>query len=173
MPFRKPLINMSPKFLLNYPKARSNLSEMVEGTEFQRIIGDAECEANPSNVRRVIFCTGKVYHDIYNEREARGLQDKVAIVRIEQIAPFPHDLMKQQLDLYPTAKVYWAQEEHKNMGAYEYCKQRIRSNSNWTRRVNYAGRNSAAAAATGSKQTHKIELKKLLAKCFEEEEDFE
>merc|ERR1711881_493539 len=172
MPFRKPLINMSPKFLLNHPKARSSLSEMNEGTEFQRIIPDAN-EDKPENVRRVIFCTGKVFHDIDAEREERGLEDKVAIVRIEQIAPFPFDLVKKQLDLYPNAKVYWAQEEHKNMGAYEYCKQRIRTLSNWTRRVNYAGRKAAAAAATGSKQTHKIELKRLLDKCFEEPEDFE
>merc|ERR1711981_337739 len=111
----------------------------------QMMNDDPDGDAHPENIRRIIFCSGKVFHDIDAEREARGLQEKVAIVRLEQIAPFPFDLIKQELDKYPNAKVYWSQEEHKNGGPYEYCKQRIRTASNWTRRVNYAGRQSSSS----------------------------
>jgi len=168
MPFRKPLINMSPKSGLNHPRARSDLSEMAEGTEFKRIIEDPTCQENPEKCKRIIFCTGKVYIDIEDERKKRGFDDgSVAVVRIEQIAPFPFDLVKEQLDKYPNAELYWSQEEHKNGGAYEYCKARIRTTSGHSRRVYYAGRASSASAATGSKQTHKNELKKLLNDCFD------
>merc|ERR1712178_656450 len=168
MPFRKPLINMSPKSGLNHPRARSDLSEMAEGTEFKRIIEDPKCQENPEKCKRIIFCTGKVYIDIEDERKKRGFDDgTVAVVRIEQIAPFPFDLVKEQLDKYPNAELCWSQEEHKNGGAYEYCKARIRTTSGHTRRVYYAGRARSESAASGSKQTHKNELKKLLDDCFE------
>lgn len=166
MPFRKPMINMSPKSGLNHPRSRSDLSEMADGTEFLRIIEDPTC-VESDKCKRIIFCTGKVYIDIEEERKKLGLdQGEVAVVRIEQIAPFPFDLVKEQLDKYPGADVYWSQEEHKNSGAYEYCKQRIRTVSDFSRRVHYAGRASSASTATGSKQTHKKELKKFLGECF-------
>lgn len=159
---------MSPKSGLNHPRARSDLSEMADGTEFQRIIQDPLCQENPAACKRVIFCTGKVYIDIEEKRKQLGLDDgSVAVVRIEQIAPFPFDLVKETLDKYPNADLYWSQEEHKNAGAYEYCKARIRTVSDFSRRVYYAGRASSASAATGSKQTHKKELKMFLEKCFE------
>jgi len=166
MPFRKPMINMAPKSGLNHPRSRSELSDMADGTEFLRIIEDPTC-VETDKCKRIIFCTGKVYIDIEDERKKLGLdQGEVAVVRIEQIAPFPFDLVKEQLDKYPGADVYWSQEEHKNSGAYEYCKQRIRTVSDFSRRVHYAGRASSASTATGSKQTHKKELKRFLDKCF-------
>lgn len=168
MPFRKPMINMSPKSGLNHPRARSDLSEMSDGTEFQRIIEDPLCQEKPEACKRIIFCTGKVYIDIEDERKKLGLDNgEVAVVRIEQIAPFPFDLVQEQLDKYPNAELYWSQEEHKNGGAYEYCKARIRTVSGFGRRVFYAGRASSASTATGSKQSHKNELKKFLSECFE------
>jgi len=122
----------------------------------------------PEACKRIIFCTGKVYIDIEEERKKRGLDNgEVAVVRIEQIAPFPFDLVQEQLDKYPNAELYWSQEEHKNGGAYEYCKARIRTVSGFGRRVFYAGRASSASTATGSKQSHKNELKKFLSECFE------
>lgn len=168
MPFRKPLILMSPKSLLRHPEARSSFDDMIEGTDFKRIITDHET-TEPEKVRKLMFCSGKVFVDLKEERAARGFDaNDVTIVRIEQLSPFPSDLIKKQLDKFPFAKVYWCQEEHKNSGAFEYAKQRIRSVSGWSRRVNYAGRPSAAAAATGSKQSHKMEHKRMMNQAFKE-----
>lgn len=83
LPFRKPLILMYPKSLLRLPTARSSFDEMVEGTEFKRIIPDDE--ADPSTVKKVVFCSGKVYYDYKKERDAKNMQKDVAIVRIEQV----------------------------------------------------------------------------------------
>lgn len=170
MPFRKPLIIMSPKSLLRHPEARSSFDDMIEGTDFKRIITDNET-TEPEMVRKIMFCSGKVFIDLKEERKKRGFTaNDVSIVRIEQLSPFPSDLVKKQLDKFPFAKVYWCQEEHKNGGAFEYAKQRIRSVSGWNRRVNYAGRPSAAAAATGSKQHHKYEHKNFMDGAFKEME---
>jgi len=167
LPFRKPLILLTPKSLLRLPEARSKWSEMTEGTSFKRMIPEEGAPAkNPANVKRIIFCSGKVYYDLVKERAARGFDDSVAIARLEQIAPFPYDEVIPEMEKYPNAEVYWAQEEHKNMGGYDYCKPRLRTASNWERRVHYAGRGPAAAAAAGSKQVHKMEFDKLMNDCF-------
>ncbi|XP_043191293.1 2-oxoglutarate dehydrogenase, mitochondrial-like isoform X1 [Amphibalanus amphitrite] len=127
MPFRKPLILMTPKSLLRHPRAQSSFDDMVEGTEFKRVLPDtAAAGQSPSGVRRVIFCSGKVYYDLEKAREDRGLQDQVAIVRVEQLSPFPFDEVKQQLDLYPAdADIVWAQEEAKNNGAWAFVEPRF------------------------------------------------
>ncbi|KAF0306871.1 2-oxoglutarate dehydrogenase, mitochondrial [Amphibalanus amphitrite] len=153
MPFRKPLILMTPKSLLRHPRAQSSFDDMVEGTEFKRVLPDtAAAGQSPSGVRRVIFCSGKVYYDLEKAREDRGLQDQVAIVRVEQVgdervrgrgedrglqdqvaivrveqlSPFPFDEVKQQLDLYPSdADIVWAQEEAKNNGAWAFVEPRF------------------------------------------------
>lgn len=86
LPFRKPLIIMSPKSLLRHPEARSSFDEMLEGTEFQRIIPDnGPAAQNPSKVKRVLFCSGKVYYELKKARSERNLDDSVAIVRVEQV----------------------------------------------------------------------------------------
>lgn len=86
LPFRKPLILLTPKSLLRHPEARSSFDEMIEGTEFQRIIPDKGPAAqNPSGVKKVIFCTGKVYYDIKKAREEKNLTDSIAIARVEQV----------------------------------------------------------------------------------------
>lgn len=86
LPFRKPLILMTPKSLLRLPEARSSWSEMGPGTQFRRIITDGgPADANPENVKRVMFCSGKIYYDLVKERQARGFEDSVAIIRIEQV----------------------------------------------------------------------------------------
>ena len=88
------------------------------------------------------------------ERKVRGFDDKVAIARIEQLAPFPYDEVIPEMNKYKKAQVYWVQEEHKNMGFYDFCKPRLRTASNWDRRIHYAGRDPAASAAAGSKQVN-------------------
>jgi len=167
MPFRKPLILFTPKSLLRNPMARSSFDDLLPGTEFQRVIPESGAAAeNPEQVRRLIFCSGKVYFDIVKEREARGLTEDVAIARIEQVAPFPYDLVRAELDKYPHADIHWLQEEHKNMGFYDFCRPRITTASEWTRRVHYTGRKPAAAAAAGSAASHEHQTRRLYSEAF-------
>ncbi|XP_042238789.1 2-oxoglutarate dehydrogenase, mitochondrial-like isoform X2 [Homarus americanus] len=136
LPFRKPLIIMTPKSLLRHPEAKSSFDDMVEGTEFQRIIPEAGPAAkNEAGVKRLIFCSGKVYYDLAAARKEAGIEDSIAIARVEQIAPFPYDLIKQECDKYPDAELVWSQEEHKNMGAWSYIQPRIATALNHERHI--------------------------------------
>ncbi|MBN3296954.1 ODO1 protein, partial [Amia calva] len=162
-PFRKPLIIFTPKSLLRHPEAKSSFDDMLPGTRFLRLIPDNGAAAQaPEGVRRVIFCTGKVYYELTRERKTRGLEAQVAISRIEQLSPFPFDLVKAEAEKYPEAELVWCQEEHKNQGYYDYVKPRIRTTIERTRPVWYAGRDPAAAPATGNKNAHLQELKRFL-----------
>uniref|UniRef100_A0A2M4BBS8 oxoglutarate dehydrogenase (succinyl-transferring) n=1 Tax=Anopheles marajoara TaxID=58244 RepID=A0A2M4BBS8_9DIPT len=133
LPFRKPLIVLTPKSLLRHPECRSNFSEMTDGTEFQRLIPDALTAENPNAVKRVIFCTGRVYYDLLKARRDRQLDSSIAISRIEQISPFPYDLVKAECAKYPNAELVWAQEEHKNQGCWTYVQPRFDTAINSTR----------------------------------------
>jgi len=163
LPFRKPLILMTPKSLLRHPEARSSFDLMSEGTEFLRIIPDeGPAGSNPSGVKKVVFCSGKVYYDIKKARTDKNLDDKIALVRVEQISPFPYDLIKNECAKYPDAQLVWAQEEHKNQGAWYYVQSRFQTTLNGGRPVTYCGRPTAASPATGSKAQHLKELNALL-----------
>lgn len=165
LPFRKPLIVMSPKSLLRLPECRSSFDEMLEGTSFQRIYPESGLASeNPSEVKKIVFCSGKTYYDLVQEREKSKLESSIAIVRIEQLCPFPYDLIRKELEKFPNAKICFAQEEHKNMGAYSFCKPRLATllrsmNDQRSEEINYAGRGSAAATATGIKSSHYTETK--------------
>lgn len=134
MPFRKPLIIFTPKSLLRHPEAKSPFDEMVEGQEFKRIIPESGPKAaeNPEGVKRLIFCSGKVYYELRKAREERGLDDSVAIARVEQLCPFPFDLVREEINKYPNAELAWAQEEHKNMGAWSFIQPRFHTVSKET-----------------------------------------
>ncbi|XP_023245263.1 2-oxoglutarate dehydrogenase, mitochondrial isoform X2 [Copidosoma floridanum] len=139
LPFRKPLILMTPKSLLRHPEARSSFDLMLEGTEFQRIIpDDGVAASNPDNVKRVLFCSGKVYYDLKKARAERKLEDSVAITRVEQISPFPYDLLKKEVAKYPNAELIWAQEEHKNQGSWTYIQPRFQTALNGTKPISLA-----------------------------------
>ncbi|NXU66319.1 OGDHL protein, partial [Horornis vulcanius] len=167
LPFRKPLIVLTPKSLLRHPEAKSSFDEMVSGTTFQRVIPESGLAAQaPHEVKRVIFCTGKVYYDLVKERKNQDLEKQVAITRLEQISPFPFDLLKEELDKYPAADLVWCQEEHKNSGYYDYVRPRFRTIVNRTRPIWYVGREPAAAAATGNKNTHLVSLRRFLDTAF-------
>ncbi|KAL4113356.1 hypothetical protein QTP88_016990 [Uroleucon formosanum] len=167
LPFRKPLIIMTPKSLLRHPEAKSSFDEMNEDTEFSRIIPEKGIAAdNASNVKRLIFCSGRVYYDLTKAREEHNLVDTVAIARIEQISPFPFDLVKQECAKYPNADILWSQEEHKNQGPWPYVQPRFHTVLNNTKTIGYAGRPTAASSATGSKMQHLKELKALLDRSF-------
>ncbi|XP_006770452.1 PREDICTED: 2-oxoglutarate dehydrogenase, mitochondrial isoform X4 [Myotis davidii] len=168
LPFRKPLIVFTPKSLLRHPEARTSFDEMLPGTHFQRVIPeDGPAAQNPENVKRLLFCTGKVYYDLTRERKARDMVEQVAITRIEQLSPFPFDLLLQEVQKYPNADLAWCQEEHKNQGYYDYVKPRLRTTINRAKPVWYAGRDPAAAPATGNKKTHLTELQRLLDTAFD------
>uniref|UniRef100_A0A6Q2X5Q7 2-oxoglutarate dehydrogenase complex component E1 n=1 Tax=Esox lucius TaxID=8010 RepID=A0A6Q2X5Q7_ESOLU len=162
-PFRKPLIVLTPKSLLRHPEAKSSYDDMLPGTHFQRVIPDSgPVSEKPEEVKRIVFCTGKVYYELTRERRNRGMDYTVAITRIEQLSPFPFDQVKVETDRYPNADLVWCQEEHKNQGFYDYVKPRLRTTVNSTRPVWYAGRGPAAAPATGNKAAHLVELKRFL-----------
>ncbi|XP_062709578.1 2-oxoglutarate dehydrogenase complex component E1 isoform X2 [Aedes albopictus] len=134
LPFRKPLVLLTPKSLLRHPEARSSFSEMTDGTEFQRIIPDASAASeNPSSVKKLIFCSGRVYYDLVKARRERKLDSDIAISRLEQISPFPYDLIKAECAKYPNAELVWAQEEHKNQGYWTYIEPRFDTAINSTR----------------------------------------
>lgn len=163
LPFRKPLVVLTPKSLLRHPEAKSPFSEMVDGTEFQRIIPDATAASqNPNNVKKLIFCSGRVYYDLTKARRERDLESNIAISRLEQISPFPYDLIKAECAKYPNAELVWAQEEHKNQGYWTYIAPRFDTAINSTRDLGYVGRPCAASTATGSKAQHTKELKNLV-----------
>ena len=96
LPFRKPLVVMTPKSLLRLPECKSSFDDLLPGTEFKRMILDnGPASENPAAVQKILFCTGKVYYDLLKERKDAGLEDKIAIHTIEQICPFPFDIMKK------------------------------------------------------------------------------
>ncbi|XP_075233720.1 oxoglutarate dehydrogenase Nc73EF isoform X8 [Lycorma delicatula] len=163
LPFRKPLILMTPKSLLRHPEAKSSFDQMTENTQFLRLIPDeGPVSENPGSVKRVVFCSGKVYYDLKKARDEKKLNDSIAITRIEQISPFPYDLVKKECAKYPNAELIWSQEEHKNQGAWTYVQPRFNTALNGARDISYCGRPTAASPATGSKMQHLRELSALL-----------
>lgn len=169
--FRKPLIVMTPKSLLRHPDAKSSFDEMLEGTSFRRLIPEiGPAEENAEAVKKLLFCTGKVYYELAKDRLQKDRVKDVAIARVEQISPFPMDLVKQEIAKYPKAKLAWVQEEHKNMGAWSYVKPRFETvlkKEGSGRHVSYVGRHVSASTATGSKHTHIMEHSRLLKDAFE------
>ncbi|XP_025419008.1 2-oxoglutarate dehydrogenase, mitochondrial isoform X3 [Sipha flava] len=143
LPFRKPLVIMTPKSLLRHPEAKSSFDEMTEDTDFLRIIPEKGAAAdNASNVKRLIFCSGRVYYDLTKSREERNLVDSIAIARVEQISPFPFDLIKQECAKYPNADIVWSQEEHKNQGSWPYVQPRFHTVLNNSKPIRPLAKNS-------------------------------
>jgi len=163
--FRKPLVVFTPKSLLRHPLAKSSFDEMTPGTVFKRIISES---SDVSNAKRLILCSGKVYYDLVEEREKRGMQEDIAITRVEQLHPFPHSDIEEEVARYPQGtQISWVQEEHKNAGAWSYMKQRVENHLPAGQLISYIGRGPAASAATGNKKLHKTEYKKLMDKSFD------
>ena len=170
---RKPLILMTPKSLLRHKRAVSRLDEMGADTTFHRILYDdaAMLPNEPiklvpdDKIRRVVLCSGKVYYDIYDEREKRGIDD-VYIMRIEQLYPVPLKALVQELGRFKGAEIVWCQEEPRNMGAWHFIEPYLEWVLNQinapNKRPRYAGRAAAAATATGLMSKHLAQLKALL-----------
>ena len=167
---RKPLIVMSPKSLLRHKLVVSNLGEMGPDTRFHRVLPESDRLVLDKKVRRVVLCSGKVYYDLLEERRRREIKD-VAIVRVEQLYPFPWKGLMQQLGRYPHAEVVWCQEEPANMGAWFFVGQRletiVRDLDNDHTTVSYVGRRGAASPATGMHSRHIQEQKWIVDQALE------
>ena len=175
--FRKPLIVMTPKSLLRHKKAVSRLSEMAEGSSFHRVLwDDAEIGGHTEvklrgddAIRRVVLCSGKVYFDLLEDRERRGIDD-VYLLRLEQFYPWPMKSLSKELARFKTAELVWCQEEPKNMGGWTFidpwleltlAKLKISA-----KRARYVGRPASASTAAGLMSRHKKELETFLAQAF-------
>lgn len=161
--YRKPLVIFMSKRLLRFKDAMSPLSDFTEASRFRPVIGDKIERANPENVKRVVLCSGQVYYDLAAGRAERKLEDDVAIIRIEQLYPFPYDEVKAELAKYPNAKqVGWAQEEPKNQGAFYQIRHRLEEVISEEQKLSYAGRPSSASPAVGYMSKHVAQLKQLV-----------
>ena len=163
--FRKPLVLMTPKSLLRHKLAVSPLSDFAPGSHFRTVIPEIDTIAPAAEVKRVVLCTGKVYYDLLAERREAGAKD-VAIVRLEQIYPFPTKSLAAVLAQYPSAQVAWCQEEPENMGAWTFVDRRLEKLlgglSIAAKRPVYVGRPEAASPATGLAKTHAAEQAALV-----------
>jgi 2-oxoglutarate dehydrogenase E1 component len=158
---RKPLIVMTPKSLLRHKLASSNLSELTSG-HFQNVIPEVD-QLDAKKVKRVVLCSGKVYYDLYLRREQLQ-QEHVAIIRIEQLYPFPAELLEKAMADYVNADEFiWCQEEPKNQGAWFTSQHHMRTVIGSRGYLEYAGRPFSAAPAVGYMALHKEQLENLLA----------
>jgi 2-oxoglutarate dehydrogenase E1 component len=161
--WRKPLILMTPKSLLRTRASFSERSVLTDG-RFQRFIGDDGVVAK--DVRFVMACTGKVYYDLAAEREKRGRGD-VAIVRCEQLYPFPAQALEDELRRFPNVEqISWVQEEPQNMGAWTFMAPRLELAARGRCKIVYVGRVASASPATGSPESHKLEQELILKEAF-------
>jgi 2-oxoglutarate dehydrogenase E1 component len=161
---RKPLIVMTPKSLLRHKLAVSSLDELANGS-FQLVIGEHR-ELAAKKVRRVVLCSGKVYYDLLEEAGKRELKD-VAIVRVEQLYPFPRAEVTAELDKYPTAKeVIWCQEEPMNQGAWFQIRHHLQACIGSKHSLSYAGRARSPAPAAGHLNTHNVEQTALVEQAL-------
>lgn len=163
--FRKPLILFSPKSLLRHKLAVSDLADMAEGTRFHRVLPEIDRLAPDKEIRRVVFCSGKVYYDLLEERRRRGI-DNIALVRIEQFYCWPRQAVLNNIARYPRAEIFWCQEEPANMGAWTFVLPRLANILDELLRdgglPTYVGRPASAAPATGSYKKHVAEQARLV-----------
>ncbi len=158
-PYRKPLIVMSPKSLLRHKLAVSSVEDLTDG-EFQLVIPEVDA-IDAKQVKQVVLCTGKVYYDLLEERRARGI-DNIAIVRVEQLYPFPREVLAAELKRYANAaRVIWCQEEPQNQGSWYQIRHHLQACKGKEQSLAYAGRPVSASPAVGSFQLH-IERQKSL-----------
>jgi 2-oxoglutarate dehydrogenase E1 component len=174
--FRKPLILMTPKSLLRHKRCVSDLSELGDNTSFHRILRDdaengrSTTKLKPdAKIRRVVLCSGKVYYDLLDEREKRGIDD-VYLLRVEQLYPFPLKSVAQELSRFKKADIVWCQEEPKNMGSWSfvepYLEWTLAQAGSSTKRARYAGRPASASTAVGLMSKHVEQLNAFLNEAF-------
>jgi 2-oxoglutarate dehydrogenase E1 component len=163
--FRKPLVIMTPKSLLRNKEATSPLAEFTKG-EFRTVISDQGSDTDPAKVKRLIACSGRVYYDLVKRRNEKKIID-AAIVRVEQLYPFPHKPFAAEIRKYPNlADVVWCQDEPQNQGAWFFVQHYIHENMLDGQRLGYAGRPASASPAVGYAHLHQEQLKALLDQAY-------
>jgi 2-oxoglutarate dehydrogenase E1 component len=161
---RKPLFIMTPKSLLRKPEAVSALKELAQGG-FRTVIGETET-LDPASVTRVVACAGKVYYDLLAWRRAKAI-DNAAIIRVEQLYPFPHKQFAAELKRYRNAlEVVWCQEEPQNQGAWYQTRHYYAEYMRAEQKLHYAGRPSSASPAVGYAARHAEQQQQLLETAF-------
>jgi len=162
---KKPLIIMSPKSLLRHPMATSNTDDLTKGS-YRPLIPDSEVE-DKEKIDRLIFCSGKVYYDLYQHRDENDI-DNAAIVRLEQFYPFPDQDVRSLLEEYDHVEdIVWCQEEPKNMGGWTFVSLRITRALMEGQELRYAGRQASASPATGQMKIHQAEQQRLIKAALE------
>lgn len=164
--FRKPLIVVAPKKMLKFAPAGSDIEDFATDSTFLRVIGEQSKEmTSDDKVRKVVFCSGQVYYDLIAERTKRGMND-VALVRVEQLSPWPFRSIEAELNRYKNAELVWCQEENKNNGVWSFAEPRFRNQLKQMGRkdvdINYAGRDINASPSTGFGAVHKQQLVNLV-----------
>ena len=160
-PFRKPLMIMTPKSLLRNKEAVSSLQDLAKGG-FQTVIGETNPGIDAKAVRKIVICSGKVYYDLIGARRERELDD-VAILRVEQLYPFPHKALEAEMRKYPgVTQVVWCQDEPQNQGAWFFVQHHIQDALKEGQRLSYAGRPASASPAVGYYDKHYAQQKELL-----------
>jgi 2-oxoglutarate dehydrogenase E1 component len=166
-PYRKPLIIFTPKSLLRHKESVSPLEEFAE-SKFKPVNGEWDADIKPENVKRVIFCSGKVFYDLRAARQERGIKD-IAIVRIAQLYPFPHDDFQGQINLYNNAReILWCQEEPGNQGAWHRIQHYLLRHMRSGQILGYALRPSSASPAVGYLSLHIEQQKEVVNAAFRE-----
>jgi 2-oxoglutarate dehydrogenase E1 component len=159
---RRPMVLMQPKSLLRLPAAQSQLDALVAGG-FEPVLDDPRAAAHRDEVRRLVFCTGKLYYDMLDAWTKAGEAPGVALVRVEELAPWPHDAIAAIVDAYPNVEdVVWAQEEPRNMGAWTYVSPRLRASTGTQLPVRYVGRPERASPAEGYPSVHAHEQARIV-----------
>lgn len=161
-PFRKPLIIMSPKSLLRHPECISENMEFTTGTSFKEVLDDPSVQIKPEKINKLILCSGKVYYDLIAYRREHNITD-TAIIRLEQIYPFPKEQIDTFVAKYKKAKIAWVQEEPANMGALFFMRTHMPSIDR------YVSRPTSASTATGFKKVHDEQQKELMKQAFEKQ----
>ena len=164
-PFRKPLIIMTPKSLLRNKDATSEITEFTKG-EFHTVIPEKNKDVVAANVTRMIICSGKVYYDLVKARESKKSKD-VAIIRVEQLYPFPHKAFAAEIKKYPNlTELVWCQDEPQNQGAWFFIQHNIFENMSEGQKLGYAGRPASASPACGYSHLHQEQQKSLVDTAF-------
>jgi 2-oxoglutarate dehydrogenase E1 component len=166
--YRAPLVVFTPKSLLRLPAATSAVEELTRG-RFQHVLDDPVASRAPEAVRRVLLCSGKVYYDLLAAREKRfgEAAGRVALVRVEQLYPWPAEALEAAVRRYSGAeRLYWVQEEPANMGAWSFVRERIQDALLPDEKLAYAGRVPAASPAAGSMRVHRREQQALIDVAF-------
>ena len=161
-PSARPLIVMTPKSLLRHPLATSKATDLVEG-RFEPVLDDAQASRHPNRVRRVVLCSGHIWAEVEADKRRASAGD-AALIRIEELYPFPKDAVLEVLDKYGAAReLIWLQEEPKNMGGWTFVERQLRD----VRELRYVGRPEQASPAEGWAEAHSAEQRRIISQILE------